>query len=139
MGLIAAPVVGSLAGGPTPPARRSHAVPRGQRPPGVTPGSTTATPAIARFGRCVISRIVANLYAMNDDPQPPQYDIRVRGVLSERLLTAFPEMQARARARETVLTGALPDQSALHGVLGRIEALGLELLEVRRRPGRRAG
>jgi len=27
-------------------------------------------------------------------------------------------------------TGEMPDQSALHGVLGRIEALGLELIEV---------
>jgi hypothetical protein len=33
-----------------------------------------------------------------------------------------------------VLTGALPDRAALHGVLAEIEALGLELLEVRRLP-----
>jgi hypothetical protein len=76
---------------------------------------------------------------MNDNPKATRYEIRIRGLLSERLLSAFPEMQARGRDRETVLTGALPDQSALHGVLGRIEALGLELLEVRRRPGGRAG
>jgi predicted outer membrane lipoprotein len=31
-----------------------------------------------------------------------------------------------------VLTGALPDQAALFGVLSQVEALGLELLEVRR-------
>jgi hypothetical protein len=31
-----------------------------------------------------------------------------------------------------VLTGPLPDQAALHGVLAQIEALGLELLELRR-------
>jgi hypothetical protein len=31
-----------------------------------------------------------------------------------------------------VLTGALPDQAALHGVLAQVEALGLELLELRR-------
>jgi hypothetical protein len=31
-----------------------------------------------------------------------------------------------------VLTGPLADQAALYGVLGQIEALGLELLEVRR-------
>jgi len=31
-----------------------------------------------------------------------------------------------------VLTGPLRDQAALFGVLGLIEALGLELLEVRR-------
>ena len=32
----------------------------------------------------------------------------------------------------TVLTGTLPDQAALYGALAQIEALGLELLEVRR-------
>jgi hypothetical protein len=36
--------------------------------------------------------------------------------------------------RSTVLTGPLPDQAALYGVLAEIEALGLELLEVRRLP-----
>ena len=69
---------------------------------------------------------------MNDNRNMTQYEIRVRGLLSDRLLSAFPEMHARMRDHETVLKGALPDQSALHGVLGRIEALGLELLEVRR-------
>jgi hypothetical protein len=34
---------------------------------------------------------------------------------------------------ETVLAGAMPDQSAVHGVLGQIEQLGLELLDVHRR------
>ena len=72
---------------------------------------------------------------MNDDPKATHYEIRISGLVSERLLRPLPEMQAVARDRETVLRGALPDQSALHGVLGRIEALGLELLEVRRRPG----
>jgi len=69
---------------------------------------------------------------MDDKTETPRYEIRIRGVLSDRLLDAFPEMQARVRHQETVLTGALPDQSALHGVIGRVEALGLELLEVRR-------
>ncbi len=69
---------------------------------------------------------------MNDTGTTTKYEIRVRGVLSERLLSAFPEMHARVRDHETVLTGELSDQSALHGVLGQIEALGLELLEVRR-------
>ena len=64
--------------------------------------------------------------------QPPRYQIRVRGVLGETLLTAFPELRAESEAGETVLGGTLPDQAALYGVLARIEALGLELLEVRR-------
>ena len=60
------------------------------------------------------------------------YMIRVRGVLSERLLTAFPGLRSRTDRGDTVLAGALPDQAALHGVLAQIEALGLELIEVRR-------
>jgi hypothetical protein len=32
----------------------------------------------------------------------------------------------------TVLTGVLPDQSALFGVLARLQDLGLELIELRR-------
>ena len=32
---------------------------------------------------------------------------------------------------ETVLTGLLEDRSALFGVIGQIEALGLDLLELR--------
>jgi hypothetical protein len=35
-------------------------------------------------------------------------------------------------ATETVLTGPLADQAALYGLLAQLEALGLELLEVRR-------
>jgi hypothetical protein len=61
-----------------------------------------------------------------------QYQIRIRGRLSETLLAAFPELRAQELGSETVLAGELPDQAALFGVLDRIEALGLELLEVLR-------
>jgi hypothetical protein len=63
----------------------------------------------------------------------PGFEIRVRGILGDRLLTAFPDLVAVPDRGDTVLTGGLTDQSALHGVLARIEALGLELVEVRRR------
>jgi hypothetical protein len=64
---------------------------------------------------------------------PDGFEIRIRGVLGDRLLMAFPDLAAIADDGDTVLTGRLPDQSALHGVLARIEGLGLELVEVRRR------
>jgi len=59
-----------------------------------------------------------------------RYQFRVRGRLSQTLLGAFPELRAQMLGAETLLTGQLPDQAALFGVLDRIEALGLELLEV---------
>ena len=48
--------------------------------------------------------------------------------------SAFPALQAPASGADTLLTGSLPDPAARHGVLAEIEALGLELLEVRRLP-----
>jgi hypothetical protein len=70
------------------------------------------------------------------DRQPPSagYQIRVRGHLGATTLRAFPALQAETQGHDTVLRGAA-DQAALHGVLAQIEALGLELLEVRRLPG----
>ena len=69
-----------------------------------------------------------------NDPPPHRYRIRVRGHLGETIRGAFPALQARDSGGDTVLTGPLPDRAALHGVLAQIEALGLELLEVRRLP-----
>jgi hypothetical protein len=42
-------------------------------------------------------------------------------------------MESEVQGGETVLTGPLEDRSALYGVLALVEALGLELLEVRRK------
>ncbi len=75
---------------------------------------------------------------MDEYALPTYYHIRVHGVLTDSILVAFPGLDARTNRGDTVLVGALPDQAALHGVLARIEALGLELLEIRRHPRRRA-
>ncbi len=64
------------------------------------------------------------------DPAPAQYTIRIRGHLGATLLSAFPALASRQHGAHTVLTGLL-DRSALYGVLAEIEALGLDLLEVR--------
>ena len=63
-----------------------------------------------------------------------RYELCVRGHLGEMMLRAFPKLTAEIRGEDTVLSGVLQDQAALHGVLAQIEALGLELLEVRRVP-----
>ena len=66
-----------------------------------------------------------------------RYRVRVRGALGRTIRAAFPALQAQAQGEDTVLTGTLTDQAALFGVLAQVEALGLELIEVRREsPGR---
>ena len=65
-------------------------------------------------------------------PQP--YRICVRGRLGPTICCAFPDLEARAEGGDTALTGVLADQAALYGVLAEAEALGLELIEVRRLP-----
>ena len=70
---------------------------------------------------------------------PGLYTIRIRGRLGATALSAFPTMASELEGSETVLTGLLEDRSAVFGVLAQIEALGLELLELRKigpRPGR---
>jgi hypothetical protein len=64
------------------------------------------------------------------------YELRVRGRLSRALASEFEQLALAANVEpvETVLSGPVEDQAALHGLLRRIEALGLELLEVRRFP-----
>jgi hypothetical protein len=64
----------------------------------------------------------------------PIYEIRVRGVMGDALLHAFPTLSGSRVGNDTVLSGELPDQAALHGVLSQIESLGLELLAVQQLP-----
>ena len=64
------------------------------------------------------------------DPAPARYTIRINGHLGAMMLSAFPAMVPRWHGAETELTGLL-DRSALYGVLAEIDALGLDLLEVR--------
>jgi hypothetical protein len=60
-----------------------------------------------------------------------RYEITVRGRLSDTLVEAFDGLTATPVGADTVLVGENVDQSALFGVLERIESLGLELLDVR--------
>ena len=73
------------------------------------------------------------------DSVPTRYTFRIKGHLGATLLSAFPAMVPQRHGAETVLTGRL-DRSALYGVLAEIDALGLDLLEVRQlEPGADAG
>jgi hypothetical protein len=59
------------------------------------------------------------------------YHIRVKGTLSEKWADWFDGFVIASRANdETLLTGPVVDQSALHGLLAKIRDLGLPLLFV---------
>jgi hypothetical protein len=59
------------------------------------------------------------------------YEIRIRGRLSDDVTAVFADFTAAVKPAETVMRGDLRDQAELHGILERIRALGLELIEVR--------
>jgi len=46
-------------------------------------------------------------------------------------MQAFPTLTATRSGVDTLLTGSLPDQSALYGVISQLEALGVQLLEIK--------
>jgi hypothetical protein len=61
-----------------------------------------------------------------------RYEIRVRGPIGPTMMQAFPTLAASRSGQDTLLVGSIPDQSALYGVIQQLEALGLQLLEIRR-------
>jgi hypothetical protein len=73
--------------------------------------------------------------AANDRPttrsKSPRYEIRVRGPIGPTIMQAFPTLAASRSGQDTLLVGSIPDQSALYGVIHQLEALGLQLLEIR--------
>jgi hypothetical protein len=64
--------------------------------------------------------------------QPTWYELRVEGVLDSRWTVWFEGLQVKSEGRETVISGPLVDQPALHGLLVKVRDLGLTLLAVRR-------
>ena len=67
--------------------------------------------------------------------QPQLYEIRFKGHLSSYRAQMFEGLEmVQGPGGETVLTGPVIDQAALHGILNRIRDLGVPLLLVRRLP-----
>jgi hypothetical protein len=60
------------------------------------------------------------------------YEIRVSGVLPPHALLDFDRLTASVEPVETVLHGPIRDQAALNGLLARLEAFGVQVLEIRR-------
>ena len=70
--------------------------------------------------------------------KPGPYRIRIKGCLGPEWSDWFDGFSfERPEESETILTGLVADQSALHGVLSKLRDLGLPLLLVERvEPGR---
>jgi hypothetical protein len=60
------------------------------------------------------------------------YEIRVEGVLDQRWTAWFEDLEITSDHNQTVISGPLADQAALHGLLNRVCDLGLVLVSVRR-------
>jgi hypothetical protein len=58
------------------------------------------------------------------------YRIVVRTEIGERFAAAFEGMDVRISEGQTIISGEVVDQAHLHGILDRINALGLELVSL---------
>ena len=68
---------------------------------------------------------------MSGSQSPARYEIRVGGVLDQRWTACFEGLQVTSEGSQTVISGPLPDQPALHGVLIKVRDLGMCLISVR--------
>jgi hypothetical protein len=65
--------------------------------------------------------------------QPGHYVIRLKGHLAPRWAAWFEGLaMTHTAAGETILSGPIADQAALHGVLDRVRDLNVELISVNR-------
>ena len=58
------------------------------------------------------------------------YEILVRGEFGRRHCVAFEDLNVSVSGGQTLLSGRLPDQAALYGVIRRLEDLGLEIIDI---------
>ena len=65
-----------------------------------------------------------------DDARGRTYRLIVMGELDDRFAYLFEGMRMERAAGQTILTGAVRDQSQLRGFFERLEELGLELVSV---------
>ena len=62
----------------------------------------------------------------------PHYEVRVEGVLDGRWGAWFGDLQVTSDGSQTVISGPVADQAALHGLLNRVRDLSLVVICVRR-------
>ena len=68
-----------------------------------------------------------------DPGQPNVYQIRIKGHLSDQWTGWFEDLTITLEEDgDTLLTGPVPDQAALFGLLRRVRDLGMQLVSVNR-------
>jgi hypothetical protein len=67
---------------------------------------------------------------MQKSTEPSRYRVVVRGRLGEHLASCFEDLEVESRAGETSVTGTFADQAQLHGLLDRLQGLGIALVSV---------
>lgn len=65
---------------------------------------------------------------------PATYSIRIQGALDSSWSDWFDGFRIDCQNNETVLEGTVIDQAALHGILAKINDLGLSLISVTKLP-----
>jgi hypothetical protein len=71
-----------------------------------------------------------------DSREAGRYEIRLMGHLDARWAAWFDGLTVRRESDgSTVISGQVPDQAALHGLLQRVRDLGLPLVSVRQVEG----
>jgi hypothetical protein len=66
-----------------------------------------------------------------DQYEPGRYEIRLKGHLNDRWVDWFEGLTITLEDQgDTLLTGLVVDQAALHGLLKRVRNLGMPLLSV---------
>ena len=75
---------------------------------------------------------MSETYTVTEDHyQPGSYEIRIKGHLDSRWAARFEGMTLTlADNGDTLLTGLVVDQAALHGLLRRVRDLGMPLVSV---------
>jgi len=77
----------------------------------------------------------SNQHSTTRDLMPStRYELRIKGRLSPDIREDFDDFELTEAPVETVMLGDVLDEAHLHGVLARLQALGLQVLSLRSLP-----
>lgn len=84
----------------------------------------------ARDRRRIVTAMPRGLEPQADSGQPTAYQIRIAGQLGSRWEGWFEGLAITLDGGDTLITGPIVDQAALHGLLKRVRDLGMPLISV---------